>query len=185
MIKDRISLVLRILDSESQLIERADRKAIALLSILGVFMVFFIVYYRLVPVNLTTVILIAAYFVCAALSIVSLVMTVRPRVYHEEQTEPGGVGDKASCEPAFFAGICKFSNLAAYRKALEDVLSDESATFNIYSRQVFSLAQINAVKYRHLHHATFLTIAALAIELSIIIYVFANYMGAGIMPPII
>ena len=185
MIKDKISLVLRILDSESQLIERADRKAIALLSILGVFMVFFIVYYRLVPVNLTTVILIAAYFVCAALSIVSLVMTVRPRIYREEPAEHRGIDNTSSCEPAFFAGICKFSTVAAYRKALEGVISDELATFNIYTRQVFNLARINAEKYKYLQRATLLTITALAIELSIIIYVFANYMGAGIMPPII
>ena len=41
MPQDKLSIVLRILDNESQLIERADRKAIALLSILGVFMVFF------------------------------------------------------------------------------------------------------------------------------------------------
>jgi hypothetical protein len=65
------------------------------------------------------------------------------------------------------------------------MMNDESAVFNIYSRQIFNLAQINAAKYKHLHRATFITIAALAIELTIIIYLFASYMGAGIMPPII
>jgi len=179
MPQDKLSVVLRIFDDESQLIERADRKAIALLSILGVFMVFFIVYYRLVPINPITVALIASYFACAIVAIVSLVMAVRPRIHRGEQAE------KQDVEPAFFTGICKFSNLSTYQRALEDMMNDESAIFNIYSRQVFSLAQINAVKYKHLGRATFLTIAALAIELSIIIYLFTNFMGVGLMPPII
>ena len=184
MSQDRLSVVLRILDSESQLIERADRKAIALLSILGVFMVFFLVYYRLVPVRPVTIALTASYFVLAILAIASLVMTVRPRIYRREETE-SQEGDMPSCEPAFFDGICKFSNLSAYREALEGMAGDEQSIFNIYSGQVFNLAQINTAKYKHLHRATFLTIAALAVELSIIIYLFASYMGVGIMPPII
>ena len=185
MSQEKLSAVLRILDSESQLIERADRKAIALLSILGVFMVFFIVYYRLVPVNPVTVALTASYFVCAILSIVSLVLTVRPRINRGEETESRDADNMPACEPAFFGGICKFPSLSAYRKALGEMMSNESATFDIYTRQVFNLAQINAAKYKHLHRATFITIAALAIELSIIIYLFVNYMGVGIMPPII
>jgi len=185
MSQDKLSIVLRILDNESQLIERADRKAIALLSILGVFMVFFIVYYRLIPVNQVTVALTASYFALAILAIASLVMTVHPRIVRGEQTENKKTDNMPSCEPAFFAGICKFPDLAAYRKALGDMIADEAVTFNIYSRQVFSLAQINAVKYKHIQRATFVTIGALAIELSIIVYIFANYMGAGIMPPII
>ena len=185
MSQEKLSAVLRILDSETQLIERADRKAIALLSILGVFMVFFIVYYRLVPVNPVTVALTASYFVFAILSIVSLVMTVRPRIHRGEETESPDVDTTPAYEPAFFDGICKFPSLSAYRQVLGEMMSNESATFNIYTRQIFNLAQINAAKYKHLHRATFITIAALAIELSIIIYLFASYMGVGIMPPII
>ena len=58
MSADRFSLVFRILDNETRLLERADQKAISLLSILGVFMVFFIVYYRLVPVNTFTLVVV-------------------------------------------------------------------------------------------------------------------------------
>ncbi len=185
MSQDRLSVVLRILDNESQLIERADRKAIALLSIVGVFMVFFIVYHRVIPVRPVTVTLIASYFVLAILAIANLVMTVRFRIYRHEETESRGEDNTPSCDPAFFGGICKFSSLSAYRKALEDIVGDELTIFNIYSGQVFNLAQINTVKYKHLHRATFLTIATLAVELSIIIYLFASYMGVGIMPPVI
>ena len=185
MFQEKLSTVLRILDNESQLIERADRKAIALLSILGIFMVFFIVYYRLVPVNRVTVTLTASYFALAMLAIASLVMTIHPRIVHGKRTEKQEANNMPSCDPTFFAGICKFPNLLAYRKALENMIGDESAIFDIYSQQAFSLAQINAAKYKHIQRATSLTIAALAIELSIIVYIFANYMGAGIMPPII
>ena len=185
MSQERLSVVTRILDSETQLIERADRKAIALLSILGVFMVFFIVYYRLVPINPATVALSAAYFTFAILSIVSLVMTVRPRIHRVEETEGQDVEGVSLGEPAFFDGICKFTTLADYRKVLGEMMNNEVATFNIYTRQIFNLAQINAAKYKHLHRATFTTITALSIELSIIVYLFVNYMGVGIMPPII
>ena len=82
MSQEKLAAVLRILDNETQLIERADRKAIALLSILGVFMVFFIVYYRLIPITPVTVAMVAAYFACAIVAITSLVMTVRPRYRH-------------------------------------------------------------------------------------------------------
>ena len=39
----KLSVVLRILYNENHLLERADQKTIALLSTLGVFMVFFVV----------------------------------------------------------------------------------------------------------------------------------------------
>ena len=185
MPQDKLSIVLRILDNESQLIERADRKAIALLSILGVFMVFFVVYYRIIPVNPVTVTLTAAYFALAMLAIASLVMTIHPRIVHHEPTEKQKADNVPACDPAFFGGICKVPDLPTYQKALESMAGDESAIFDIYSRQVFSLSQINTAKYRHIQRATSLTIAALAIELSIVVYIFASYMGVGIMPPII
>lgn len=185
MSQERLSVVLRILDSEAQLIERADRKSISLLSILGVFMVFFVVYHRIMPVNPVTITLLSAYFVCAILSIVSLVITVSPRIRHEEKTEGQDADGTPGCETAFFGGICKYPSLAAYRKAVEETMSSDSSIFNIYTQQVFNLAQINTVKYKHLHRATFTTIAALSIELSIIVYLFSSYMGVGIMPPVI
>jgi hypothetical protein len=72
-------------------------------------------------------------------------MTVRPRIHHEEETEDQDASGMPLCEPAFFDGICKFPSLAAYRKVLGEMMSNELATFNIYTRQIFNLAQINAV----------------------------------------
>jgi len=183
--QEKLSLVLRMFDDETQLIERADKKAIALLSIVGVFMVFFLVYYRLIPVNPTSIALIAVYFTCAIFAITSLVMSIRPRIYHGKQKGGAKKEDPPPCDPTFFTEICKFPDVTAYRAALEEMISNEQATFDTYTRQVFHLAQINAVKYRHLRRGTFLTIATVAIELSLVIYLFTNFMGVGLMPPLV
>jgi hypothetical protein len=179
---DKMTHVLRILDSENRLLERADSKAISLLSILGVFMVFFIVYYRIIPVNPVTVVLIIVYSVSAVLAIVNLILTVRPRIQpiagasENEQAPPG--------EPAFFAGITAFPSLAAYRKSLDEITKDEAAMIDVYTRQIYSLAKINAVKYRHVQRAVILVVVALAAELAITAYLFVFYLGSGVMPPI-
>jgi len=177
--------VLRILEAENRLLERADQKAISLLSALGVFMVFFIVYYRLVPINVFTVILLLIYFIFALMAIVSLILTVRPRIRLVE--EEGGDTDKvAAFEPAFFVGICKFPTFAAYRQALEDMIKDEATTVDVYMRQVFGLARVNAAKYKNIRRAVLLVIIALAAELTLVAYLFIYYYGRGatLLPPI-
>jgi len=177
--------VLRILDAENRLLERADQKAISLLSALGVFMVFFIVYYRLVPINVFTVILLSIYFTFALMAIVSLIMTVRPRIRLVEQ-ETGDKDKVPACEPAFFVGICKFPTFSAYRQALEDMMKDEATTIDVYTRQVFGLAQVNAAKYKNIRRAVLLVIVALAAELTLVAYLFIYYYGQGssLLPPI-
>jgi hypothetical protein len=177
--------VLRILDAENRLLERADQKAIALLSALGVFMVFFIVYYRLVPINVFTVILLSIYFIFALMAIVSLILTVRPRIRLVEE-ETGDTDKVTACEPAFFVGICKFPTLSAYRQALEDMIKDEATTVDVYTRQVFGLARVNAAKYRNIRRAVLWVIIALAMELTLVAYLFIYYYGQGVtlMPPI-
>ena len=178
--------VLRILDAENRLLERAGQKAISLLSALGVFMVFFIVYYRLVPINVFTVILLSIYFIFALMAIVSLILTVRPRIRLVEK-EIGDVDKVAACEPAFFVGICKFPTLSAYRQALEDMIKDEVTTVDVYTRQVFGLARVNAAKYKNIHRAILLVVIALAAELTLVAYLFIYYyrQGATLMPPLV
>jgi hypothetical protein len=179
---DKLTHILRILDAENRLLERADNKAISLLSILGVFMVFFVVYYRIIPVNPVTLTLVIIYSIFAVLAIISLIMTVRPRI--ESNTEEDGTDIVPPSEPAFFAGISRFPNLSAYRKALDDMTKDEATVINVYTRQIYSLARINAAKYRNVQRAVFLVIIALAVELAITAYLFVYYLGSGIMPSI-
>ncbi len=104
MSRDKVAVVLRILDAENRLLERSDQKAISMLSILGVFMVFFVVYYRVLPVNAFTVTLITVFVLCAIGAILNLLMAIRPRIRKETQETSG---DAPACEPAFFMGICQ------------------------------------------------------------------------------
>jgi hypothetical protein len=177
--------VLRVLDAENRLLERADQKAISLLSALGVFMVFFIVYYRIMPINVFTVILLSIYFAVSLMAIVSLILTVRPRI-HSGGEETGDTDKAAACEPAFFVGICKFPTLPAYRQALQDMVKDEASTVEVYTRQIFSLARINAAKYKNIQRAVLLVVIALGTELALVAYLFIYYYGVGasILPSI-
>jgi ABC-type Fe3+-siderophore transport system permease subunit len=182
---NRLLYVLRVLDTENRLLERADQKAISLLAALGVFMVFFIVYYRLVPINLFTVILLSIYFAFALMAIVSFILTVRPRI-HTVEEDTGDTDKAAASEPAFFVGICKFPTLSAYRQALEAMIKDEASAIDVYTRQLFALARVNAAKYKNIQRAVLLIIIALAAELVLVAYLFIYHysQGATVLPPI-
>lgn len=181
----RLLFVLRVLDAENRLLERADQKAISLLSALGVFMVFFIVYHRVIPINVFTVILLSIYFAVALMAIVSFILTVRPRIRLVED-ETGDTDRLPACEPAFFVGICKFPTLSAYRQGLENMIKDEASAIDVYTRQIFGLARVNAAKYRNINRAVLLVIIALAAELALVAYLFIYYYGQGanMLPPI-
>jgi hypothetical protein len=181
----RLLFVLRVLDAENRLLERADQKAISLLAALGVFMVFFIVYHRVIPINLFTVILLSIYFVVSLMAIVSFILTVRPRIRMVEE-ETGDTDKAKACEPAFFVGICKFPTLSAYRQALQNMIKDEASAIDVYTRQIFGLARVNAEKYKNINRAVLLVIIALATELALVAYLFIYYYGQGanLLPPI-
>jgi len=135
--------------------------------------------------NAFTITLLCIYFIVALMAIVSLILTVRPRIRAAE--EETGDADKApACEPAFFVGICKFPTLSAYRQALQDVIKDETSTMNVYTRQIFSLARINAAKYKYIQRAVLLVIVALGVELALVAYLFIYYhaLGVAFLPPL-
>ena len=129
--------------------------------------------------------MLSIYFAVALMAIVSLILTVRPRIRLVEE-ETGDTDKTAACEPAFFVGICKFPTLSAYRQALEDMIKDESSTINVYTKQIFSLARINAAKYKNIQRAVLLVIIALAVELALVAYLFIYYhaQGASMLPPL-
>jgi hypothetical protein len=76
--------------------------------------------------------------------------------------------------------------LSAYRQALQDVIKDESSTMNVYTRQIFSLARINAAKYKYIQRAVLLVIIALGVELALVAYLFIYYhaLGSTFLPPL-
>jgi hypothetical protein len=177
-----LPIVLRILDNENRLVERADQKSISLLSILGVFMVFFVVYYRVIPMNALTMALIVLYFIFAAMSIISLIMAIRPRIRREK----GNTKTPPPRDPAFFSGISAFPDAAAYKDALQKLLEDESSVADNYIRQIYSVARINREKYKFVQRGVVFVIMSLTIELAVIVYLFAYHLSSGynFMPPI-
>ncbi len=177
-----LPIVLRILDNENRLVERADQKSISLLSILGVFMVFFIVYYRVIPINAFTMTLTVLYFVFALMSIISLIIAIRPRIRRDRAKDAAA----PDLDPAFFSGISAFPDVSAYRNSLQKMIEDEASIADNYIRQIFSVARINAAKYKFVQRGVVLVIITIAIELVIITYLFAYHMSTGlnIMPPI-
>ena len=180
---DKLPIILRILDNENRLLERADQKAISMLSIIGVFMVFFIVYCRVIPINYLTVIFIVIYFACALISILNLIMAMRPRI-RKDENEDNFTDDTSSGEPAFFSGICQFTNVASYKEGLDQMMKDDESIANVYIKQIFSVAKINAAKYKYVQRGIFTGIITLAMELVIIVYLFIYHLGAGHYPPI-
>jgi hypothetical protein len=174
---DRFGVMMRTLDSENKLTERADQKAISMLSVLGVFMVFFIVYLRVIPINYFTIVLMIIYLISAILSIGNLIMTIRPR-FKKEVGPPAK--DAPTCDPAFFGGICQFSNYTEYRKAFENMVSSEDNIINVYSHQVYTIARINSAKYKYLQRGMLFVVISLAIELLVVGYLFQHYLGIGI-----
>jgi hypothetical protein len=179
-----LPIVLRILDNENKLSERADQKSISMLSILGVFMVFFIVHYRVIPINVFTLLIIMSYFFFALFSIVNLIMAIRPRIRKEPIETETKNKSVVSCDPAFFTGICTFPNPSAYKDALAALLQDESQVADVYVRQIFSVAQINSAKYKFVQRGMVTVIFTLVIELAMIAYLFFYYREAGQIPPI-
>ncbi|MCP4608613.1 MAG: hypothetical protein GY845_07855 [Planctomycetes bacterium] len=178
---DKVETVLKVLENENHLTERADQKSIAMLSVLGVFMVFFIVYFRIIPVTAFTVSLITFYSICAMFAILSLIVAISPRIRIEQGEK---AGDPPSCEAVFFTNICHFDSPSLYTKAMHDLVDDEETMISVFSHQIYSVARINATKYRHLKRGMFLVVIALVTELALIAYLFVNYMGEGIMPVI-
>jgi hypothetical protein len=167
-----LATVLKILDNENNLSQRADQKAVSTLSSLGVFMVFFVVYYRSIPVNVITVPLVLSYFILAALSIVWLITALRPRTKHK--ASPGSVN------VTFFGSICRFDDAESYCQALAAQSGDEETAARLFSRQIYEVAQINQVKYRNINRATITVISALMVELVVIIYLFLSYWGSHV-----
>ena len=99
----------QVLSSEQQILMRTDQKAFTLLSILGVFMVFFIIHFLKIQINWFTFILVFVYFIAAFISIYYLVLVIVPRVRSDMIKE-----ENPEINATFFVGISQFSTAADY-----------------------------------------------------------------------
>jgi predicted neutral ceramidase superfamily lipid hydrolase len=166
----KINILLEILSSEQQTLQRADQKAFTMLSLLGVFAVFFIVHYTKIPPTIFSSILISIYFVSIIISVFFLVSVVSPRIKETENIS----AEKKTILPTFFGGIVKYKSAEDYAKELGVILDDNEATYQIFSRSVYSVSRINSYKHKYLKYGIRAFVVAIGVEFSIIIMLYLN-----------
>ena len=171
MAKYHLQALIQILEGEQAVIQRTDQKALTLLSILGVFMVFFIVHFPKLQMDRITFSLVLVYFSAAIGTMYNLVRVIIPRLRKETiQSEGQEETEKEYVSPTFFAGISQFNSPEEYSEHLKSKSNDEDQFNTIFSHQVFSLGKINQLKNEYIRLSTYFFITALTSELAIIIY---------------
>ena len=163
------SALLQVLAGEQQIIQRTDQKAFTLLSILGVFMVFFIVHFPKIQMNTLIFVLMMVYFTAAMGTIYFLVRVIVPRIQKRKvKTLDKDVEKDEVINPTFFAGISQFKSPEEYAFYLKSIAKDDEQLYQMFASQVFSLGNINLVKNENIRQSVFFFITALISELLII-----------------
>ena len=161
--------LLQVLAGEQQIIQRTDQKAFTLLSILGVFMVFFIVHFPKIQMNTLIFVLMMVYFTAAMGTIYFLVRVIVPRIQKRKvKTLDKDVEKDEVINPTFFAGISQFKSPEEYAFYLKSIAKDDEQLYQMFASQVFSLGNINLVKNDNIRQSVFFFITALISELLII-----------------
>jgi len=164
----KINILFEILSSEQTILQRADQKAFTMLSLLGVFAVFFIIHYTRIPPTIFSSILIFIYFVSIIISIFFLVSVVSPRIKETENIS----AEKKTILPTFFGGIIKYRSAEDYAKELGIILDDNEATYQVFSKSVYSIGRINSYKHKYLKYGIRAFVVAIGVEFAIIIMLY-------------
>ena len=131
---ERQAAVMKILDDQNHLSERADGKAISLLSMLGIFTVFFVSQIgSMKNMSLFMNIAVVVYFVSVLMSIIQIIQAISPRIRTVKHISKSGPKAKPIPQPTFFGGICKFPNSEEYKKCLDDVIKNDDEITDIYT----------------------------------------------------
>tara|TARA_A100001037_G_C15104689_1_gene615779 strand:+ start:1227 stop:1787 length:561 start_codon:yes stop_codon:yes gene_type:complete len=161
--------LLQVLAGEQQIIQRTDQKAFTLLSILGVFMVFFIVHFPKIQMSALIFVLMMVYFTSAVGTIYTLIRVIVPRVQKRKvKTTSEEVEKDEVINPTFFAGISQFKSPEEYAVYLKSIARDDEQLYQMFASQVFALGNINLAKNKSVRQSTYFFIAALISELLII-----------------
>jgi hypothetical protein len=176
MAKDKYSVVLRILDDQNRLTDRADTKAISLLTTLGLFTAIFIVQLNnitkesVVPV---TIFLLIAYCVSVVLAILHIVMAISPRIRTVKNANKAN-GELPKPQLTFFGGICKFPDADAYNNSIDDLVGGNETVDETYVRQVYEIAKINKAKYKYVGRAVWFVVITVTSQIAFIVFVFSQ-----------
>ncbi len=165
--KDDVYLSLfRILDSEQQIITRTDQKAFTMLSLMGVFMVFFLVHFTKIIPNWFNFVMLMLYLVSAILALIQLILVINPRISKAEDRE-----DLPEINATYFKGIISFKSAAEYGKYLRKIMGDDTRAYTMFANQVYSVAHINDYKNGHMQLAIKFFAVAIISELLIVMSV--------------
>jgi hypothetical protein len=173
MAPDKHSVVMRILDDQNRLTDRADTKAISLLSTLGIFTVFFIAHFNDIPIVPFTLAFLIIYFITVLSAILHIILAISPRIRSGKKGIKNTIDETTISQPTFFGGIAQFPDVTAYKKSLEDLLSGEERITHAYIQQVYDIAKINNTKYSFVRRSVWLTVIALTSQIIVIAYTFA------------
>jgi glycosyltransferase involved in cell wall biosynthesis len=168
---NKTEVLFKILSNEQQILQRTDQKAFTLLSILGVFCVFFIVHYTKIPPDVFNLTVIALYFFSVLVSIFFLLLVISPRIKDIEETIEE---DKKTMAPTFFGGIIKYGSSREYAKTLETLLENPEITYEIFAKSVYSIGKINAYKNKYFRKGIISFISAITLELIIIVSIYVR-----------
>ena len=118
--------LLQVLSGEQQVIQRTDQKAFTLLSILGVFMVFFSVHFPKIQINLFIFSMMMIYFTSAMGTIYYLVRVIIPRINkHRTNSEHIEIERDQVINPTLFDRIIQWFRRYKIRTNYEGVEEDE------------------------------------------------------------
>ncbi|HSR18570.1 MAG TPA: Pycsar system effector family protein [Ignavibacteriaceae bacterium] len=172
----KFDVLFEILSSEQQILQRADQKAFTLLSILGVFSVFFIVHYTKIPPTSLSFIIIFLYFIFVLLTILNLVMVVSPRIKERKTGIPG----KKEIAPIFFGGIIQYKTPEEYAEKLGVLLDNPDATYETFAKSVYSIGRINSYKNKHLRYGIFAFVISVSLEFVVIVTLYLHLLSENI-----
>ena len=165
--KDDVYLSLfRVLDSEQQIITRTDQKAFTMLSLMGVFMVFFLVHFTKIQIDWFNFVMLMLYLVSAILALIQLILVINPRITKAEDRE-----DLPEINATYFKGIVSFKSAAEYGKYLKKIMENDTRAYTMFANQVYSVAHINDYKNGHMQLAIKFFAVAIISELLIVMSV--------------
>lgn len=164
--ENKIEVLFEILSNEQQILQRTDQKAFTLLSILGVFSVFFIIHYTKIPPDYFNLTVITLYFLAVLVSIYFLLLVISPRIKDIEETIEE---DKKAIAPTFFGGIIRYKSGKEYANILEKLLENPATTYEIFAKSVYSIGRINAYKNKYFRKGIVAFVIAITLELIIIV----------------
>lgn len=175
--RDKYSAIIRILDDQNRLTDRADTKAISLLTTLGLFTVLFITQLNSIThVGVFIIFLLVVYLISIVLAVLHIIIAINPRIRTVETR--GETSDKIQIgQPTFFGGIVKFTNVDDYKKCIDDLANSDETISDTYIRQVYEIAKINKIKYKYVNRAVWFVVITLISQITFIVNMFIQKLG--------